>query len=97
MKRLIIIFVLLLTAACSGESEEEFIDFGTDFYQQMFMDGEQSHEVQKMHDRLKTFNEFKDRDLYVSLDKMYESLGDDPASAAAYQVDVMNILNDLED
>lgn len=96
MKKLIVILALFL-AACSGQSEEEFVDFGADFYQQMFMDGEQSQEVHKMHDRLKTFNEFKDRDLYVSLDKMYESLGDDPVSAAAYQVEVMNILNDLED
>lgn len=92
MKKLLFIFVLLLTG-CNSPGEEEFVEFGADFYEQMFVDGEQSAEVNDLHKNLAKYDNFENHELYVSLKKMYEALESDPVMVAAYQVEVMNILN----
>jgi hypothetical protein len=92
LKKLLFIFVLLLTG-CNRPGEDEFVEFGSEFYQQMFVDGEQSQEVIKLHEQLSKYDNFEQHELYISLEKMYDSLENDPVMAAAYQVEVMNILN----
>lgn len=92
LKKLLIILMLMLTG-CNSPGEEEFVDFGANFYEQMFMDGEQSAEVNDLHKELEKYDNFEEHELYISLEKMYDSLENDPVMAAGYQVEVMNILN----
>lgn len=91
MKKLLFIFVLLLTG-CNSPGEEEFVEFGADFYEQMFVDGEQSEAVNDLHRELAKYDNFENHELYVSLEKMYEALGNGE-SATPYQLEVMTILN----
>lgn len=96
MKNKIILFLLampLFLSACSQPNEQEFNEYASKLYMQMFTDGEQSDKVKSLYAEIKQYGAFKNEHLYVSLVNMYESLENDPVNSAKYQVEVMNILN----
>jgi hypothetical protein len=85
---------LMLIVGCSqGATEEEFISFSSDFYTQMFIDGEQSKEVNEMYESyVEEYSEFKDDKLYESLVGFYSGLNG--GSATDYQLEAMKLLNE---
>lgn len=95
MKRLTLILILLLTGCSSGPDEDEFMKFSSEFYVQMFQDGEQSQEVKEMYKEFTQFKGVENEELYTNLEKMYEALGNGEA-ATPYQMEVMKIINDQE-
>lgn len=95
MKKLLIMMLFsLLLSGCNGDPDEsEFADFSEEFYVQMFTDGEQSQEVKDMYEQYKTeYKSFKDHELYVNINGMYQALGNGEA-ATDYQLEVMRIIN----
>lgn len=95
MKKLALILIILLTGCSSGPDEGEFVDFSSEFYVQMFQDGEQTQEVKEMYKEFKKFKGVDNAELYSNLEKMYEALGNGE-SATPYQIEVMKIINDQE-
>lgn len=95
MKKLTMILLLLLTGCSSGPDENDFVRFSSEFYIQMYEDGEQSQEVKEMYNEFTKFKGVDNAELYSNLEKMYEALGNGE-SATPYQLEVMKIINDQE-
>lgn len=93
MKKLIVILIsLLILVGCSTKAEQDFEGFASDFYVQMFSDGEQSEKASEMHKELKrNYKDHADEELYISLDGMYKELATGDIKS---QLKVMELINE---
>jgi hypothetical protein len=83
----------MLVGCNQGTTEEEFISFSTNFYTQMFTDGEQSEEVNEMYESyMKEYSEFKNDELHKTLVSFYEGLNS--GSSTEHQLEAMKLLNE---
>ena len=96
MKKVVIAVILMLVmlTGCNKPSEESFKEDSSRLYTQIFKDGEQSQSVKDMHkEYMDKYESFSEEDLYIEVDKLYNSLGSKDGESSKYLVSVMNMLN----
>ena len=96
MKKVVIAVILMLVmlTGCNKPSEELFKEDSSRLYTQIFKDGEQSQSVKDMHkEYMDKYESFSEEDLYIEVDKLYNSLGSKDGESSKYLVSVMNMLN----
>jgi hypothetical protein len=90
---LMILLSVMLIGCSHKVTEEEFVSSSSEFYMQMFMDGEQSEDVNKLYKSyVDEYKVFADDDLYKTLTAMYDGLN--TGSATEHQVAAMKMLNE---
>ena len=88
------VIATLLVGCNSGPTEEDFASFASNFYVQMFTDGEQSEQVTQMYKEMEgEYKSFKNEALYENLAGMYKGLGNE-GNAEQYRQQVTKILNE---
>ena len=86
--------MLVMLTGCNKPSEESFKEDSNRLYTQIFKDGEQSQSVKDMHkEYMDKYESFSEEDLYIEVDKLYNSLGSKDGESSKYLVSVMNMLN----
>lgn len=97
MRRIAIVMTMvatLLVGCNSGPTEEEFARFASDFYIQMFTDGEQSEQVTQMYKEMTgEYKSFEKEALYENLAGMYKGLGGE-GDAEKHRQQVTKLLNE---
>lgn len=92
-KLLIAVLLSTMLVGCNQVSEEDFLAASSDFYTQMFMDGEQSEQVNEMFETYTDeYKSFENDELYKTLIAMYE--GFENGTAVDHQLTAMKLLNE---
>jgi hypothetical protein len=95
LKKLILMLIVSFMLVGCGQkvTEEEFVSFSSDFYIQMFMDGEQSKAVNELYETyIEEYKGFEDDELHQTLVSMYK--GFENGSASEHQLSAMKMLNE---